>query len=127
MTYDPTQLDDLEMLTLLAKGLICYLGRLRIGEKDPFPYPDSLLRGFNQLRIACILQGVDRAKHPCSIPEFVEIWGRLPLLAWPLKLEISAYTFSNGDYLIEPGLDHRPTQLCKELAELLGKSVSQIS
>ena len=71
MVYNPTQLNHLEILALLADGLICYLKRVRAGEKEPFPYPDSLLRGFNQLSIACTLQGVDRAKRPHNIPAFI--------------------------------------------------------
>lgn len=104
------------MLSLLAKGLISYLERVRAGEKEPFPYPDALLRGFNQLGLACVLQAVDRDKRPASIPEFVETWGRLPLVEWSLKLEISAYAFTADDRLIEPNLDAFPTSLCFELA-----------
>ena len=40
MATDPTKLDDLEMLSLLAGGLIPYTERVEAGEKDPFPYPD---------------------------------------------------------------------------------------
>jgi hypothetical protein len=116
MTYDPTKLDHLEILSLLATGLIDYLKRVRDGEQDPFPYPDALVRGFNQLGIACALQGVDRAKRPKSIPEFVKTWGTLPLAAWHLHLEIASYTFTTNDYLIELDLGE-PTQLCKELAQ----------
>ena len=52
MTSDPTKLDDTEMLSLLALGLIPYLERVIAGEQDPFPYPDALLCGFNQLILA---------------------------------------------------------------------------
>lgn len=116
MTYDPTRLDSLEILSLLARGLIDYLERVRAGEKDPFPYPEYLLRGFNQLGIACVLQGIDRTKRPSSIPEFVTTWGILPLGAWPLKLEIDSPGFSSDDYLIEPEQQDRPTRLCYKLA-----------
>jgi len=116
MSYNPTQLDHLEILSLLSKGLISYLERVRTGETDPFPYPDALLRGFNQLGIACALQGVERAKCPRSIPEFVKVWGTLPLSEWPLKLEIKDYKLTDEARLIEPDLDARPTQLCEELA-----------
>ncbi|NEO31884.1 MAG: hypothetical protein F6K36_15895 [Symploca sp. SIO3C6] len=119
MTYDPTKLDDLEMLNLLAKGLIDYLEQVRGGEKDPFPYPDALLRGFNQLAIACALQGLERAKRPKSIPEFVEIWGALPLAAWPLQLDsLASYGFDGNDVLIEHDSGNYPTKLCQELAEI---------
>lgn len=64
MSYNPTQLDHLKILSLLSKGLISYLERVRAGETEPFPYPDALLRGFNQLGIACALQGVERALPP---------------------------------------------------------------
>jgi len=40
---DPTKLDDLEMLSLLAHGLIPYMERVAAGEEDPFPYPNALL------------------------------------------------------------------------------------
>lgn len=53
MTYNATQLNHQEMLSLLAGGLIAYLQQVRAGETDPFPYPDELLRRFNQLLIAC--------------------------------------------------------------------------
>lgn len=119
MTYDPTKLDDLEMLNLLAKGLIDYLEQVRGGEKDPFPYPDALLRGFNQLAIACALQGVERAKRPKSIPEFVTIWGVLPLAAWPLQLDsLASYGFNSNDVLIELDSGNYPTRLCQEIAEI---------
>ncbi len=115
MTYDPTKLDDLEMLSLLARGLISYLERVRAGETEPFPYPDTLLRGFNQLCLACALQAVDRAKRPSSIPDFVETWGTCPLVEWPLKLEIPSYRFTSSDRLIEPTRNDFPTLLCFEL------------
>lgn len=121
MTYDPTKLDDLEMLVLLSRGLISYSDRVVAGEQEPFPYPDALIRGFNQLCLICALQGVHRAKRPSSIPEFVKTWGGRPLLEWPLKLEISIYTLSADDQLIEPTLDGKPTQLCQELAQLLNR------
>ncbi len=67
MATDPTKLDDLEMLSLLAVGLIPYTGRVAAGEKDPFPYPDTLLRGFNQLILTCALRDVPKAQRPASI------------------------------------------------------------
>ena len=112
MTYNPTQLDHLEILSLLATGLIDYLKRVQDGEQDPFPYPEALVRGFNQLGIACALQGVDRAKRPKSIPEFVKTWGTLPLAAWYLQLEIASPTLTADDCLIDPELGE-PTQLCQ--------------
>jgi hypothetical protein len=124
MSYNPTQLDHLEILSLLSQGLICYLERVRAGETDPFPYPDALLRGFNQLGIACALQGVERAKRPRSILEFVKVWGTLPLSEWSLKLEIKDYQFTDEARLIEPDLDARPTQLCEELARFSCVGVS---
>ena len=119
MTYNPAHLNHLEILSLLAEGLIEYLERIRAGEVDPFPYPNALLRGFNQLLIACALQDVDRAKRPRSIPESVQSWASLPLVAWPLKLK-TPRSFSVEDYLIEPDLGDRPTQLCDRLAAELG-------
>ena len=116
MSYDPAKLDHLEILLLLAKGVIEYFTRVTAGEEDPFPYPETLLRGFNQLNIACALQGVERAKRPKSIPEFVQSWGRLPLTAWSMRLEIVPYTFTENDYLIDPDLG-LPTQLCQQLAQ----------
>jgi hypothetical protein len=79
MATDPTKLDDLEMLSLLAHGLIPYMERVAAGEKDPFPYPDTLLRGFNQLILTCALRDVPRAERLASIPEFVTTWAILPL------------------------------------------------
>jgi hypothetical protein len=61
MAGDLTRLDDLEMLSLLALGLISYVERVEVGEKDPFPYPDALLRGFNQLILSCALRDVPKA------------------------------------------------------------------
>jgi hypothetical protein len=62
MASDPTKLDDLEMLSLLAHGLIPYMERVVAGEKDPFPYPNTLLCGFNQLLLTCALRDVPRAE-----------------------------------------------------------------
>lgn len=118
VNYNPAQLNHAEILSLLARGLIEYLERVSAGEVDPFPYPDALLRGFNQLLIACALQEVDRAKRPKSIPEFVQIWATLPLVAWPLKLQ-TPYSFTVDDYLVEPDLGDSPTQLCQRLATQL--------
>ena len=53
MISDPTKLNDIEMLSLLAVGLIPHMERVIAGEKDPFPYPDALLGGFNQLLFTC--------------------------------------------------------------------------
>jgi hypothetical protein len=115
MSYDPTKLDHLEILSLLAIGLTEYFERIKAGEKDPFPYPDALIRGFNQLLIACALQNVERAKRPKGVLEFMQTWGRLPLMKWALQLEVFGYTFTVDDSLIEPNLS-RPTQLCRDLA-----------
>lgn len=52
------------MLSLLAVGLIRCMERVMAGEKDPFPYPDTLLRGFNQLILTCALRDVPRAERP---------------------------------------------------------------
>lgn len=102
------------MLCLLASGLISYLQQVRAGETDTFPYPDELLRGFNQLLIACAVQEVDRSKRPKSISDFVQQWATLPLVAWPLRLE-TVESFGLDDYLIEPDAGAYPTQLCKKL------------
>jgi hypothetical protein len=64
MASDPTKLDDLEMLSLIAHGLIPYMEQVMVGEKDPFPYPDALLRGFNQLILICALRDLPRAERP---------------------------------------------------------------
>ncbi len=101
MTYNPAKLDERELLSLLAKGLMEYQKRLRSGETDPFPYPEALVRGFNQLNIACTLQGVKRSKRPKSIPEFVETWGKIPVTQWPLQMELVSYTFTANGCLIE--------------------------
>lgn len=84
MSYDPAKLDHSEILLLLAKAVIEYFTRVTAGEEDPFPYPEALIRGFNQLNIACALQDLERAKRPRSIPEFVQTWGKLPLTAWSM-------------------------------------------
>lgn len=115
MTYDPSKLDDLEMLQLIANGLIPYLDRVRAGEKNPFPYPEALLRGFNQLCVACAVRDVVRKERPTSIPEFVQAWGSLPLLKWPLKLELPQNVLTTDDRLLDPGLEGRPTKLCYKL------------
>jgi len=47
MTFDPTKLNDIEMLSLLALGLVPYMERVIAGKEDPFPYRDALLYSFN--------------------------------------------------------------------------------
>jgi hypothetical protein len=68
MASDSTKIDVLEMLSLLALGLITYMERVIAGEKDPFPCPDALLRGFNQLILTCALRSGTQSrateKHP---------------------------------------------------------------
>jgi pPIWI_RE three-gene island domain Y len=115
MATDSTKLDDLEMLSLLAHGLISYMGRVAAGKKDPFPYPDALLRGFNQLLLTCALRDVPRAERPTSIPTFVATWATLPLTEWAVKLDIPADVFI-GDRLLDPDYDGRPTALCRKLS-----------
>ncbi len=115
MSYDPAKLNHSEILSLLASGVLEYFGRIRAGEKDPFPYPDPLIRGFNQLSIACALQNVERSKRPKGVIEFIETWGKLPLTKWALKLEV-ADAFAADDCLIKPDLG-KPTQLCQDLAQ----------
>ena len=117
MSYDPTQLDDLEMLQLIALGLIPYMDEVLAGETNPFPYPEPLLRGFNQLCLTCALRDVERKERPKSIPEFVQMWGPLPLSEWPLKLEVLADVLAYGDRLLDPDFDSRPTQLCYQLVK----------
>ena len=117
MTYDPTQLNDLEMLSLIAKGLIPYLEQVMAGEKNPFPYPEDLLRGFNQLCLACALRDLARAQRPKSIPEFVATWGLLPLLEWPLKLDLPVDVLMVDDRLIDSDFDGRPTIFCHQLSQ----------
>jgi hypothetical protein len=116
MTSDPTKLDDLEMLSLLAHGLILYMERVTAGEKDPFSYPDTLLRGFNQLILACALRDVPKAQQPSSIPEFVTTWAILPLAKWGVKLDVPADVFIAGDRLLDPDYNGRPTALCRKLS-----------
>ena len=116
MATDPTKLDDLEMLSLLAVGLILYMGRVAAGEKDPFPYPDTLLRGFNQLILTCALRDVPRAERPISIPAFVTTWAILLLTEWAVKLDIPADVFTTGDHLLDPDYDGKPTALCRKLS-----------
>ena len=124
MVSDPTKLDDLEMLSLLAHGLIPYMERVAAGEKDPFPYPDALLRGFNQLILTCALQDVPRAERPTSIPKFVATWAVLPLAEWGVKLDIPADMLVVGDSasahaglrLLDPECDGEPTALCRKLS-----------
>ena len=116
MATDPTKLDDLEMLSLLAHGLIPYMKQVEAGEKDPFPYPDALLRGFNQLILTCALHDIPRAQRPTSIPAFVTTWAILPLTEWAVKLDIPADAFITGDRLLDPDYDCRPTVLCRKLS-----------
>ena len=125
MASDPTKLDDLEMLSLLAHGLIPYMERVAAGEKDPFPYPDALLRGFNQLILICALRDVPRAERPKSILEFVTTWAILPLSEWAVKLDIPADVFITGDRLLDPECDGRPTVLCRRLSR--GEEIGQSS
>ncbi len=115
MATDPTKLDDLEMLSLLAVGLIPYMGRVAAGEKDPFPYPDALLCGFNQLILICV-RDVPRAQRPTSIPAFVTTWAILPLTEWAVKLDISPDVFITGDRLLDSDYDGRPTVLCRKFS-----------
>lgn len=116
MTSDPTKLDDVEMLSLIAMGLIPFMERVVAGEKDPFPYPDALLCGFNQLILTCALRDVPRAQRPASIPEFVATWGIMPLLEWCLKLDVSADLLTPDERLLDPDCNSRPTQLCRKLS-----------
>lgn len=115
---DPTKLDDVEMLSLLALGLIPFMERVVAGEKDPFPYPDALLCGFNQLILTCALRDVPRAQRPVSIPEFVATWGILPLSEWCVKLDVPADLFTADEQLLDPEYDGRPTQLCQKLSQM---------
>jgi pPIWI_RE three-gene island domain Y len=116
MPSDPTKLDDLEMLSLIAHGLIPFMERVTAGEKDPFPYPDALLCGFNQLILTCTLRDVPRAERPTSIPAFVATWAILPLTKWAVKLNIPANVFITGDRLLDRNYDGRPTVLCRKLS-----------
>ena len=116
MATDPAKLDDLEMLSLLAHGLISYMGRVTAGEKDPFPYPDALLCGFNQLLLTCALRDVPRAERPTSIPEFFTTWATMPLAEWGVELDIPVDMLVAGDRLLEPDYDGRPTALCRKLS-----------
>ncbi len=102
MATDPTKLGDLGMLSLLAHGLIPYMEQVEAGEKDPFPYPNTLLRGFNQLILTCALRDLPRAQRPASIPEFVATWARLPLAEWGVNLNIPADVFYNRRSLTRP-------------------------
>lgn len=124
MACDPTKLDDLEMLSLLALGLIPFVERVMAGEKDPFPYPEALLCGFNQLSLICALRDVPRAQRPKSIPDFVATWGILPFSEWGVKLDISVDMLVVGDRLLDPEYDGRPTALCRKLSrgEAIGQS-----
>lgn len=116
MTFEPGKLDDVEMLLLIAKGLIPFMERVVAGEKDPFPYPDALLCGFNQLILICALRDVPRAQRPTSIPEFVSTWGILSLSEWDVKLDVSAHLLIADARLLDPDYDGRPTQLCQKLS-----------
>jgi pPIWI_RE three-gene island domain Y len=86
------------------------------GEKDPFPYPNTLVCGFNQLILTCALRDVPRAQRPKSIPEFVTTWAILPLAEWSVKLDIPAGVFIAGDRLLDPEYSGNPTALCKKLS-----------
>ena len=98
--------------------------QVEAGEKDPFPYPNTLLRGFNQLILTCALRDLPRAQRPASIPEFVATWARLPLAEWGVNLNIPADVFMTGDSasahaglrLLDPDYDGKPTVLCRELS-----------
>lgn len=116
MISDPTKLNDIEMLSLLAVGLIPHMERVIAGEQDPFPYPDALLCGFNQLILTCALRDVPRAQRPGSIPEFIVTWGVLPLSEWDVKLDLPAGLFTPSDRLLDPDCDSRPTALCQRLS-----------
>ena len=116
MISDPTRLDDVEMLSLLALGLIPHMERVIAGEKDPFPYPDALLCGFNQLILTCALRDVPRAQRPASIPEFIATWGIMPLSEWCVKLDLPAGLLTTDERLLDPECDSRPTQLCQKLS-----------
>ena len=117
MTSDPTQLDDIEMLSLIALGLIPHMERVVTGEEDPFPYPDALLCGFNQLLRTCALREGPRGQRPASIPEFIATWGILPLSEWYVKLDVPADLFTTDERLLDPECDSRPTHLCRKLSQ----------
>ena len=116
MAADPTKLDGLEMLSLIAHGLIPFMERVMAGEQDLFPYPEALLCGFNQLVLTCALQDVPRAQRSKSIAEFVANWSILPLSEWAVKLDIPADMFIAGDRLLDPDYDGSPTALYRKLS-----------
>jgi hypothetical protein len=116
MANDPTKLDDLEMLSLLSRELVPYMKRVAAGEKDPFPYPDALLCGFNQLILTCTLRDVPKAQRLASIPKFVTTWATLPLSEWGVKLDVPADVCVAGDHLLDPDYDGKPTALCRKLS-----------
>jgi len=122
MAIDPTKLDDVEMLSLLAVGLISHIERVVAGEKDPFPYPDALLCGFNQLLLTCALRDVPRAQRPASIPEFIATWGVLPLSEWCVKLEVPTGLLATDERLLDPDCESRPTQLYQKFSR--GEAIS---
>lgn len=123
MASDPMKPDDLEMLSLLALGLIPFMEQVMAGEKDPFPYPKALLCGFNQLLLLCALRDVPRAQRPKSIPEFVATRAILSLSEWGVELDIPADILATGDRLLDPECDSRPTALCKKLSR--GEAIGQ--
>ncbi len=102
--------------SFLSHGLVPYMERVEAGEKDPFPYLDILLRGFNQLILTCALRDVPRAERLISIPEFVATWAIIPLAEWSVKLDIPTDVFIAGDRLLDPDYDGKPTALCRKLS-----------
>ena len=97
------------------------------GEKDPFPYLDALLCGFNQLILTCALRDVPRAEQPTSIPKFAATWAILPLAKWAVNLDIPVDMLAVGNCLLDPEYDSRPTALCRKLsrAEVMPLTVKE--
>ena len=99
MTYDPSVLDHLEILQLLAVGLSEYMEQLLTEGRESFPYPEALVRGFNLLCLACTLQDIPVAKRPKTIPELIVTWAVQPLSEWSLELELPAELVAGSQQL----------------------------
>jgi hypothetical protein len=107
----------MDVLHLVASGVLQAKDAEREGKPPRLPYPVPLQRGLDVLSIICLRAGVDA---PRSVPDLLA-WCRQPLTSWPLHLETDAVVA--GDRLLD-GIE--PTQLCEEWAVASGDVEAEV-
>jgi ribosomal protein S27AE len=99
---------SLDVLTLLASGIVKYDRQLRAEPPAVFPYPHALQRGLDRLTARCFAQGMT---PPGSVPDLLG-WCNEPFdpARWPLALGDMA---GPDDRLLAGPL---PTVFCQQIA-----------